>query len=84
MSCLKDRRPTPFGVNISGYLKGEFGVAEAARASIQSMRAAQVHHVLNIAQTHVHRHEDNMVDGFSESQNPYRVNLVHVNADESH
>lgn len=79
----KGQEAHPFGVNISGYLKGEFGVAEAARASIQSMRAAQVPHVLNIAQTHVHRHEDNMVDGFSES-NPYRVNLVHVNADESH
>ena len=78
----KRRAVHPFGVNISGYLKGEFGVAEAARASIKSMEAAGVPHVLNLADTHVHRHEDHLIDGFSET-NPYRVNLVHVNADQS-
>jgi glycosyltransferase involved in cell wall biosynthesis/SAM-dependent methyltransferase len=73
----------PFGVNIAGYLMGEFGVAEAARASIKSMEAAGISHVLNIADTHVHRHEDHMFIEFSE-KNPYRINLVHVNADQSH
>lgn len=76
----KGRRPHPFGVNIAGYLRGEFGVAEAARASIKSMEWVGVPHVLNIADTNVHRHEDDMFVEFSET-NPYHVNLVHVNAD---
>ena len=47
------------------------------------MEAAGVPHVLNLADTHVHRHEDHLIDGFSEER-IHRVNLVHVNADESH
>ncbi len=82
IAVAKEQDVYPFGVNISGYLKGEFGVAEAARASIKSMEAAGVPYALNMVNTPVHRHEDNMVDGFSET-NPYHINLVHVNADQS-
>jgi glycosyltransferase involved in cell wall biosynthesis len=73
----------PFGVNVAGYIHGEFGVAEAARASIKSLAAVNVPTVLNNVYIHVHRHEDFTYDGFSDT-NPYRVNLVHVNADQCH
>ncbi len=79
----KGEGPYPFGVNIAGYLKGEFGVAEAARASIKSMEAAGIPLALNMADTQLHRHEDDLVGGFSET-NPYRINLVHANANTSH
>lgn len=77
------KKPLPFGVNIAGYLRGEFGVAEGARASIKSLEAAGVPYALINVSTHVHRHEDNTVEKFSQ-KNPYRVNLIHVNADQSH
>jgi ubiquinone/menaquinone biosynthesis C-methylase UbiE/glycosyltransferase involved in cell wall biosynthesis/predicted nucleic acid-binding Zn-ribbon protein len=71
----------PFGVNVAGYIKGEFGVAEIARASITALEAAGIPRALNMVQVGVHRHQDNTFTGFSDT-NPYRVNLIHVNADQ--
>ena len=73
----------PFGVNVAGYIQGEFGVAEVARASLKSLAASGVAHTLNNVQTQAYRHQDPTFDGFS-NENPYSVNLVHVNADQAH
>jgi glycosyltransferase involved in cell wall biosynthesis len=71
----------PFGVNVSGYIHGEFGVAEAARASLKSLSAVEIPHVMNNVHTHAHRMEDRTFSGIT-SENPFRVNLIHVNADQ--
>jgi hypothetical protein len=73
-------RRLPFGVNVAGYLRGEFGVAEAARASVRALEAAWIPFALNNISAPNHRQDDLGFDGFSRA-NPYRVNLVHVNAD---
>ena len=75
--------PLPFGVNVAGYIHGEFGTAEGARASIRSLAAVNIPTAMNNVDTHVHRHEDFSFDNISDT-NPYKVNLVHVNADQSH
>ena len=79
----QEKKARPFGVNVAGYLSGEFGVAEAARASIKSIEQAGIPHVINLVNTTYHRHEDKTFVDFS-MNNPYRVNLVHVNADMSY
>jgi glycosyltransferase involved in cell wall biosynthesis len=71
----------PFGVNVAGYLRAETGVGEAVRASARALEAAEVPHVLN-----------DFLDAWASNidmpvrdvrrENPYRVNLVHVNADQ--
>lgn len=70
----------PFGINLSGYIQGEFGVAEGSRASIQAIESAQIPFVLNNIKASIHRDYDLTYGRFSE-KNPYRINLMHVNAD---
>jgi glycosyltransferase involved in cell wall biosynthesis len=72
----------PFGINVAGYIQGEFGVAEVARTSLKSLESAQVPYVLNNVKTPFHRQDDPTFAEFS-AINPYRVNLVHVNADQA-
>lgn len=74
------RASLPFGVNVMGYLAGQFGVAEAARGLVHALRSAGVPHVLNNLSADNYQHGDTTFGEFS-TQNPYRVNLVHVNAD---
>lgn len=78
----KSKTILPFGVNIAGYLQGEFGVGEIARASFKSLTAAGVPCELNNVEGYIHRHEDKTLENFS-SDNPYSFNLVHVNADQA-
>jgi len=73
----------PFGVNVAGYLQGEFGVGEIARASFKSLVVAEVPCVLNNVEAAFYRQEDKTLENFS-TDNPYHFNLVHVNADQSH
>jgi glycosyltransferase involved in cell wall biosynthesis len=72
----------PFGVNIAGYLQGEFGVGEIARASYQSITSVGVPSVLNNVEAAIYRQEDKTLEIFS-SDNPYHFNLVHINADQA-
>lgn len=72
----------PFGVNLAGYIQGEFGVAEVARSSLKSLAAVDVPHVLNNIKAQAYRNNDPTYSEFSPN-NPYRVNLIHVNADQT-
>ena len=71
----------PFGVNVAGYIQGEFGVAEVARASINALESSNVPYALNNVRASIHRHQDKTFDNFTD-KNPYAINLVHVNADQ--
>jgi len=77
-----EENPLPFGVNVAGYIQGEFGVAEVARSSLKSLAAADVPHVLNNIRAQAYRDNDPTFAEFS-PDNPYRVNLIHVNADQT-
>jgi glycosyltransferase involved in cell wall biosynthesis len=68
-------------VNLAGYLRAETGVGEAARASARALEAAEVPHVLNDVLDAWASNIETTARG-ARAENPYRVNLVHVNADQ--
>ena len=70
------------GINVAGYFHGQFGVAESARLIVKSLKAANIPHVLNNIESEFHSNEDSTFDDFS-SKNPYPINLIVVNADQS-
>lgn len=72
----------PFGVTVSGYLTGEFGIGEAARGFVRALEAAQIPHALLNYERSEHSTGDTTFETFSESS-PYLFNLVAVNADVS-
>jgi glycosyltransferase involved in cell wall biosynthesis len=74
--------PLKFGVNIAGYITGEFGVGEGVRALIRAVQAAGLPYVLNNLEVSWHRNQDTSFEGFADD-NPYRVNLVAANADQA-
>ncbi len=71
----------PYGVNVCGYVHGEFGVAEMARASARALEAARIPHRVIEAHTGVGRHADPTVTELAPHPR-YAVNLIHVNADQ--
>lgn len=70
------------GVNLAGYFTTESGVGEAARLIARATEAAELPHVLiNFEQSYNLRRTDRTFTDFAKD-NPYGVNLVHVNADQ--
>jgi hypothetical protein len=72
------KTPLPFGVNLAGYLGGEFGVAESARSFARALSGAGVPYVLNSVDAKFHWSRE--VDETLSEHNPYQFNLIHVNA----
>lgn len=71
------------GINVLGYINKQFGLGEGARCNIRAIAAAKVPFALNDFSTGI---ADDIVDenttGYSISkENPYKVNLIHVNAE---
>ncbi len=71
----------PPGLNVAGFLTGEFGLGEAGRSIAHAVRAAQVPHVLREFRVPNKRYSDNTFTEFTD-RNPYAVNLIMVNANE--
>jgi glycosyltransferase involved in cell wall biosynthesis len=71
----------PFGVNLAGYFRSEKGVGEAGRASARALEAAAIRYVLNDVIDSGSFNTDS-VPGKVSDENPYSVNLIHVNADQ--
>ena len=69
------------GINIAGYINGEFGVGEGVRANIRATEAAKIPFNINNFARSPHRQQDSTYQNFS-SDNPHPVNLIQVNADE--
>ncbi len=68
------------GVNVAGYAQSEKGVGEAMRSELRILDAAGIPYVVNNFVDHFSDNTDASVDHVRE--NPYPVNLVHVNADQ--
>lgn len=77
---LPAMQPT-FGINIAGYVNGEFGIGEGVRANIRSIEAAGIPFVVNNFTKSPHRKLDTSYQNFSQD-NPYPINLIQINADE--
>ena len=69
------------GINISGYINGEFGIGEGVRANIRAVEAAGIPFTLNNFTRSHHRKQDTTYQHFSQD-NPHPINLIQVNADE--
>ena len=69
------------GINIAGYINGEFGIGEGVRANIRAVEAAGIPFTINNFTRSPHRKQDTTYQNFSQD-NPHPVNLIQVNADE--
>jgi len=69
-----------FGINMAGYLNSEKGVGEGGRATLRSIRAAQIPCQL-INAHEVSSSNVETVDAKPSEENPYDFNLVHLNGD---
>ncbi len=69
------------GVNLAGYIDTESGVGEAARGMVRSLQQSGLSYVLNNIEQQWLRRNDRTHIEFSKD-NPYAVNLLHVNADQ--
>ncbi|PSB35936.1 glycosyl transferase family 2 [filamentous cyanobacterium Phorm 46] len=69
------------GINIAGYINGEFGIGEGVRANIRAASAAGIPFNINNFTRSPHRKRDTTYQNFSQD-NPHPINLIQVNADE--
>src|ERR1700693_4135934 len=69
-----------FGINVAGYLTSESGVGEAARANVRALETLYIPYSLNNLKSSS-RQEDGTYRHFVRD-NPYRFNLIQVNADQ--
>jgi len=69
------------GLNVAGYITSESGVGEAVRANIKAAQSVGIPLALNNI-TSSSRQTDDSYTAFS-SDNPYQLNLIQVNADQT-
>lgn len=74
-------RSLPAGLNVAGFLTGEFGLGEAGRSIVHAVQAAKIPHVLRDFQVPNKRYNDRTFTNFTE-KNPYAATLIMVNANE--
>jgi len=72
-----------FGVNIAGYMKGVFGVGQAARNTVFAVQTTDVPYAINNVSCEVQRSDDCTFDDEFTDDNPYSINIVHINADQT-
>ena len=66
------------GVNVLGYIDGEFGLGEAVRLNIKAIKAAGIPVSLaNYEVQTAHRHNDKTFTDFS-SEFPHSINLIQI------
>src|SRR6476620_5665015 len=68
------------GVNVIGYATGEFGGGEGLRCTLRALGAASIPFTVKNISVPWHRNLDSTYSDFSED-NPYPINLVHINPD---
>jgi glycosyltransferase involved in cell wall biosynthesis len=67
------------GVNLAGHFGSEKGLGEAARAAARALKGSSIPYVLNNVIDSGSVNIDSTLSSFTDD-NPYRVNLVYVNA----
>jgi len=68
------------GVNVIGYATGEFGGGEGLRCTLRALGSASIPFTVKNISVPWHRNLDSTYTDFSED-NPYPINLVHINPD---
>ena len=72
----------PFGVNVAGYVTSEKGVGESIRSNLRILQAAGIRCIANNFVDPDSRNLERPPKNLS-SSNPYRINLINVNADQT-
>lgn len=68
------------GINIAGYITSESGTGEGVRSNIRILSAMDIPYVLNNIASSSRQNDDHYVS--FRYDNPYPINLIHVNADQ--
>lgn len=69
------------GVNVCGFIKGEFGLGEGVRSTIRALETQRVNVALNNLEIESpHRQKDKSFTNITE-KNPFPVNIVQINGD---
>ena len=66
------------GINVAGHVTGDFGLAEAVRSTLKSIKAVGTPLVINNLDKVAGQYIDTTFTDFSDD-NPYPINLVHTN-----
>src|SRR5690625_1955730 len=75
-SSISCRRHRPFGVNLIGYAKGQFGIGEAVRMAVRACQAAGIPvSVNNIEPGQEVSQNDSSIAEHISNERPYLVNL---------
>lgn len=69
------------GINVVGYVRGEFGLGESSRAQIRSIKAADIPHAICNIDSTSHGNGDNTFSSEFTDDNPYAINLLNFNAE---
>lgn len=79
---LSSTQPPAHGVNIFGYLRGQFGLGESARTYARALLAAGYSVALNDIDINLpHSLHESSLDGYIDTEAPYAINLIFVNPD---
>lgn len=72
-----------YGINVSGFIKGQFGLGEGVRSNIRSIKAANIPYCINDLNINVAKYISNAddVDEHFKATNDYAINLIQVNMD---
>lgn len=77
---FKATRNDSLGLNISGHIKGDFGLAEGVRSTVRAVESVGIPFVLNNLHLEGTPQTNNSYTNFS-LDNPYPINLVQTNPD---
>lgn len=74
--------PLPLGINLAGFIKGEYGIGHSSRAFCRAARDSGLPTVMVNVECGDHRNLDTTFTEFTR-ENPYRVNLMTFSFDYS-
>ncbi|OIP68715.1 MAG: hypothetical protein AUK43_15050 [Oscillatoriales cyanobacterium CG2_30_40_61] len=69
------------GVNVAGHVTGEYGLGTAARATLRSMSVVNIPFAIKNIDVAWHRNLDHTYIDYFTDDNPYPINLIHINPD---
>jgi len=72
----------PLGINVAGFMKGQFGIGESSRAFSRAVTETKLPHAFVNIQSKVHSNRDTKVT-LSSDKNPYGINLMTFSFDYS-
>ena len=69
------------GINVVGHVTGEYGLGTAVRATLRSMESADIAFSIKNIEVGWHSNLNQTYVNFISDENPYPINLIHINPD---